>query len=90
MYTQTVEWKNSMEEDLNIIRKNMEDENYKSIGEINTKNVQIQTSVDRLNDSLNTMRDNQDKIFNALYNDMGVLKNNINALGNDPNTISRY
>lgn len=93
-YEEMEEWMEDTESDLDYIRENMENDNYKNMRNISENVDKLNHSLNQLREEhtgiINNIRDTNDKIVTSLYNDLNTLKKQIIHLGSDPNTISRY
>ena len=72
------------------IQSNMEKDQYESLSEINRRINELDAvAYDNL-EKLKFAGEANDRNFGKIFNEIQTLKNNIKALGQDPNFVSRY
>lgn len=72
------------------IQSNMEKDQYESVSGINKKINEIETIVKGNVDKIGFASGANEKNFTTAFNEIQQLKNNLKALGQDPNMLSRY
>ena len=72
------------------IHSNMEKDQYESVSGINKKINGIETIVKGNVDKIGFASGANEKNFTTAFNEIQQLKNNLKALGQDPNMLSRY
>ena len=72
------------------IQANMEKDQYESLSGINKRMKELDTVAYSTLDKVQFASKSNDKNFGTVFSEIQQLKNNLKALGQDPNMLSRY